>query len=109
MHLTGMPFESIRWSDVEPTQHPGDVGFALWRTKKFGELRVRLVEYSPGYVADHWCEKGHVVLCVEGELHTELKDGRTFTLGPGVSYVVADGASSHRSTAPKGAKLFIVD
>jgi len=68
-----------------------------------------MVEYSPGYVANHWCEKGHILLCIEGELHTELKDGRTFTLLPGTSYQVADGADAHRSSTNAGAKLFIVD
>ena len=70
---------------------------------------MRLVEYSPGYRADHWCVKGHILFCVEGELHTELKDGRTFSLKPGMSYQVADNAEAHRSSTPTGAKLFIVD
>ena len=68
-----------------------------------------MVEYSPGYVADHWCEKGHILFCVDGELHTELEDGRSFTLKPGMSYQVADGAEPHRSRTAKGARLFIVD
>jgi quercetin dioxygenase-like cupin family protein len=75
----------------------------------FGNIRVRMVEYSPGYEADHWCAKGHILLCLEGELHTELGDGRWFTLRPGMSYQVADGAEPHRSSTRTGAKLFIVD
>jgi len=82
---------------------------ALWRTQNFGDIRVRLVEYSPGYSADHWCSKGHVLLCLEGELQTALADGKRFTLTPGKSYQVADGESSHRSSTKTGAKLFIVD
>jgi quercetin dioxygenase-like cupin family protein len=82
---------------------------ALWRTKQHGDLRVRMVEYSPGYAADHWCEKGHILLVLEGELRTELKDGRVVVLRPGMSYEVADGAQPHRSTTATGAKLFIVD
>lgn len=109
MRMSGIPFQVTEWSDVEPTLHPGESGSATWRTKQFGEIRVRLVEYSAGYLADHWCSKGHVLLCLDGELVTELKDGRRFTLTPGQSYQVADGEEPHRSTTSTGAKLFIVD
>ena len=91
------------------SEHAGDAGMALWRTVNVGEIRVRMVEYSAGYAADHWCSKGHVVLCLEGELETVLADGERFTLTPGKSYQVADGESSHRSSSKMGAKLFIVD
>ena len=109
MHMSGIPFGTTDWSALTPSQHPGETGTALWRTCSFGELRVRMVEYSPGYRADHWCSKGHILLCLEGELHTELKDGRTFLLSPGMSYQVADGAEPHRSSTSTGARLFIVD
>jgi len=109
MHLRDIPFEVIDWASVPPTEHKGDVGVAHWRTRLFGDIRVRLVEYSAGYVADHWCEKGHIVLCLEGELHTHLKDGRIVVLKPGMSYHVSDGNQPHRSATTKGAKLFIVD
>jgi hypothetical protein len=82
---------------------------ALWRTRQLGDIRVRMVDYSPGYRADHWCSKGHVLLCLEGELHTELRDGRTFVLTPGTSYQVGDDGEAHRSSTRTGAKLFIVD
>jgi hypothetical protein len=109
MKLEAIPFETIDWSAVEPTTHSGDVGAATWRTREVGNVRVRKVDYSPGYVADHWCERGHVVLVLEGELVTELRDGRELVLGPGQTYVVADGDGAHRSRSPKGARLFIVD
>ena len=109
MKLDAIPFCTTDWREVTPTQHPGDVGMALWRTQKFGDIRVRIVEYSAGYEADHWCSKGHVLFCMEGELHTRLEDGRTFTLSPGMSYQVADNAEAHRSSTPVGAKLFVVD
>lgn len=109
MQITDIPFGTTDWSAIAPTEHKGDQGMAYWRTREFGPLRVRMVEYSPGYVSDHWCVKGHVLLCLEGELHTRLQDGREFVLRPGVSYQVADGAEAHRSSAPMGAKLFIVD
>ena len=109
MQIRDIPFETTDWSALPDEEHPGVTGVARWRTRKLGDLRVRMVEYSPGYVADHWCEKGHIVLCLEGELRTELADGRTVVLQPGMSYQVADGASSHRSSAPGGARLFIVD
>ena len=109
MDMPGIPFETTDWATVEPVAHAGEKGVAQWRTKRFGEIRVRLVDYSPGYAADHWCEKGHILFCLEGELHTELKDGRVEVLRPGMSYQVGDGSDAHRSTSPNGAKLFIVD
>jgi hypothetical protein len=109
MHITDIPFGTTDWSQIEATEHAGDAGVATWRTRVFGSVRVRMVEYSPGYFADHWCSKGHILLCLDGELHTELEDGRRFTLTPGMSYQVADNAEAHRSSTPGGAKLFIVD
>ena len=109
MEITGIPFSTIDWSEVEPTEHPGESGAAYWRTRNFGNIRVRMVEYTPGYLADHWCSKGHIILCLEGELHTELEDGRTFLLKPGMSYQVADDIAPHRSFTETGARLFIVD
>jgi quercetin dioxygenase-like cupin family protein len=95
---------------VPAEEHLGEGGKATWRTFTAGELRVRMVEYSAGYVADHWCDKGHVILVLEGELDTELKDGRRFKLVPGMSYQVADhGDAAHRSSTTTGAKLFVVD
>ncbi|TDS83688.1 DHCW motif cupin fold protein [Comamonas sp. JUb58] len=109
MQMKDMAFVTTDWSAIEPTEHSAQAGQAFWRTQRFGDIRVRMVEYTPGYVSDHWCEKGHVLLCLEGELITELADGRVFNLTPGMSYQVADNAEPHRSTSPNGAKLFIVD
>ncbi|CEG51757.1 MULTISPECIES: DHCW motif cupin fold protein [Stutzerimonas stutzeri subgroup] len=109
MDINDLPFGTTDWATIEPTVHPGDTGSAYWRTRQFGPIRVRMVEYTPGYLADHWCSKGHILLCLEGELHTELPDGRRFVLTPGVSYQVADGAEPHRSSTQVGAKLFVVD
>lgn len=109
MRIADIPFNTTDWATVEPTIHPGESGTATWRTMKFGDLRVRMVEYSAGYRADHWCEKGHVLLCLAGEMRTELADGRVFVLRPGVSYQVSDGAEPHRSSTVFGATLFIVD
>jgi len=109
MQMKNIPFGTTDWSQVEVTEHPGDTGIAYWRTQQLDDIRVRLVEYSPGYMANHWCQKGHILLCLEGELHTELADGRQFVLTPGVSYQVADDAEPHRSHTHTGARLFIVD
>jgi quercetin dioxygenase-like cupin family protein len=109
MKMENIPFGITDWAKIEAERHPGDSGFALWRVAKFGDIRVRMVDYSPGYVADHWCIKGHILLCLKGEMVTELDDGRTFVLTPGVSYQVADDAEAHRSTTREGATLFIVD
>jgi quercetin dioxygenase-like cupin family protein len=109
MRIADIPFGITDWSKIEPTIHRGESGMALWRTQQFGEIRVRMVEYSPNYRSDHWCEKGHILLCLDGELETQLADGRKFVLTPGVSYQVADNAEPHRSSTKLGARLFIVD
>jgi len=109
MQMSDIPFGTTDWSGVERTEHPGETGTAFWQTRNFGSIRVRMVEYTAGYLADHWCEKGHILLCLEGQLDTELDDGRRFTLTPGTSYQVADKAEPHRSSTKSGAKLFIVD
>ena len=109
MKIARLPFGTVDWATVESTSHAGETGEALWRTRHFGDVRVRMLEYSPGYRADHWCSKGHFMLCLEGELETELEDGRRFTLRPGMSYHVADGAEAHRSSTRAGAKLYVVD
>jgi quercetin dioxygenase-like cupin family protein len=109
MDIKNIPFGTTDWTQIEAVEHNGETGVALWRTQQFDAIRVRMVDYSPGYLADHWCSKGHILLCLEGELHTELDDGRIFILTPGMSYQVADGAEAHRSSTTTGAKLFIVD
>ena len=109
MKMSDIPFGTTDWSTVARTEHKGDTGMATWRTQQFGAVRVRMVEYAPGYLADHWCVKGHILMCLEGELSTELKDGRVFVLKPGMSYQVADDAEPHRSSTATGARLFIVD
>ncbi|MDP3256147.1 MAG: DHCW motif cupin fold protein [Bosea sp. (in: a-proteobacteria)] len=113
MKLSDIPFVTTDWSTVPTEHHAGDVGEAIWRVQFFGpaedRIRVRMVEYSPGYEADHWCSKGHIILCLEGSMETTLEDGRVMPLKAGMSYQVADGAEAHRSRTRTGAKLFIVD
>jgi quercetin dioxygenase-like cupin family protein len=110
MKLDNIPFQRIDWTSLDPTTHPGQTAAsATWRTMQTADIRTRIVEYAPGYVADHWCERGHVVFVVEGELITELKDGRAFVTRAGQGYVVSTGDGAHRSRTPTGAKLFIVD
>jgi len=110
MKIPPLPYTPTDWSTVPATEHAGDSGMAYWRTLQFGDVRVRVVEYTPGYVADHWCDRGHVIYVLEGELTTELQDGRKFPLKAGMGYQVSDfGDSPHRSVTSTGARLFIVD
>ena len=109
MRIIDVSFHTTDWSSVTRTEHDGASGRAFWRTVQCGSIRVRMVEYTAGYIANHWCTKGHILLCLEGELHTELQDGRTFVLTRGMSYQLADDAEPHRSSTPVGATLFIVD
>ena len=107
--MTNIPFGTTDWASIQPTEHAGITGMAYWRTRDFAGIRVRMVEYTAGYLADHWCGKGHILLCLSGELETELEDGRVFVLTPGMSYQVADNAEAHRSRTKVQTKLFIVD
>ncbi len=109
MNLENIPFMTTDWSTISPTEHKGETGMAIWRSLEVGNVRVRMVEYSAGYLADHWCSRGHVLLILEGELVTELKDGRKFVMSKGMSYQVASDAEPHRSSTKGGARLFIVD
>jgi hypothetical protein len=109
MKMPAAEMSVIAWSQVETSEHPGAPGMARWKTRNFGEVRLRMVEYSVGYVADHWCSKGHVILCLSGTLHIELQDGQRHTLEAGQTYHVGDGSPAHRTSAAAGAQLFIVD
>ena len=109
MSNKNIPFRTINWSDIPKTEHKGETGIAYWQTAQFEGLRIRIVEYSKGYLADHWCQKGHIVHCLEGDFVSELKDGSRFILQKGMTYVVSDELSSHRSVAEKGVKLLIID
>ncbi|MEZ4671142.1 MAG: DHCW motif cupin fold protein [Anaerolineae bacterium] len=109
MKIPQHAFHTTEWQTIESTFHKGERGQATWQTLMLGDIRIRKVEYSPGYLADHWCSKGHVILCLEGEMQTELEDGRVFTLKAGMTYQVGDESEAHRSSTRTGCKLFIVD
>ncbi len=109
MNLTSFPFQTIDWSAIPKEEHTGDTGVAYWQVLKMNDIRIRMVEYSPGYTADHWCSKGHILFCLEGEMNTELADGRIFTLTKGMNYLVGDNNEAHRSSTAGGCRLFIVD
>lgn len=109
MKIRNIPFEAIDWLQIQSDRHQGEAGHADWKVRQCGDIRVRIVEYSPGYKADHWCSKGHIIYCLEGSMMTELKDGRTFELRKGMSYHVEDDHYPHSSYTKSGVKLFIVD
>ncbi|MBN2821148.1 MAG: DHCW motif cupin fold protein [Bacteroidales bacterium] len=109
MNNRNIPFQTINWATIPKTEHKGETGIAYWQTLQYAGLRIRLVEYSKGYVADHWCKKGHIVHCLEGDFVSELNDGEKYTLIKGMTYVVTDDLSSHRSTTVNGVKLLIID
>lgn len=107
--MSNIPFTALDWASVEKTEHKGETGTSFWQTLQFAGLRIRTVTYSAGYSADHWCQKGHIVYCLEGEFINELADGGKNVLSKGMMYVVSDNLSSHRSTTASGAKLLVVD
>ena len=109
MSQSNFPFQTIDWSAIEKVQHPGETGTASWQTIQLPGLRLRMVEYSEGYVANHWCSKGHIVQCLSGAFVSEMEDGAVFTLTEGMTYVVSDHLSSHRSVTKGGVRLLIID
>ncbi|QKF66791.1 hypothetical protein AVENP_1237 [Arcobacter venerupis] len=109
MNNKNIPFQTIDWSNIPKTEHKGESGVAYWQTLQFDGLRVRVVQYSENYVANHWCEKGHIVYCLEGEVINEQKNGESSILKVGMSYIVSDELSSHRSVTKDGVKLLIID
>lgn len=109
MNDTSIPFQMINWAAIPRTEHRGETGTSHWRTLQLPGLRIRVVEYSPGYLADHWCQKGHLVHCLQGEFVNEEQNGEPNIVSEGMSFVVSDGASSHRSRTEQGATLLIVD
>jgi len=104
-----IPFQAVDWSTMKNIEFPGQTGSAFWKTLQLPGLRIRIVTYSAGYIADHWCQKGHIVHCLEGELITEHENGEQYLLKEGMTYVVSDDLSSHRSVAAKEVKLLIID
>ena len=109
MKIADFHFQTLDWSTISKEEHKGETGIAYWQIQTMNDIRVRMVEYSPGYKADHWCSKGHIIYCLEGEMNTELEDGRIMKLTKGMSYVVGDDCEAHRSSTENGCKLFIVD
>lgn len=109
MELAPFAFQTLTWSTIPKEEHKGETGMAYWQVQKINDIRVRMVEYSPGYKADHWCSKGHIILCLEGEMDSELDDGRVMKLSKGMCYFVGDNNEAHRTTTSGGCRLFIVD
>jgi hypothetical protein len=78
MRMSDIPFGTTDWSQVAPTERKGGSGYAYRRTQYFGAIRVRMIQYSPGYFADHWCVKGHILLCISKASFTpNLKTGES--------------------------------
>jgi len=107
--MSGIPFQTIDWNQISKTENIGETGIAYWQTLQLGGLRIRKVTYSENYIADHWCQKGHIVHCLEGNFTSELENGEKFELSKGMTYVVSDDVSSHRSITTTGVELLIID
>ena len=107
--LKKIPYQTIDWAAIPKVEYKGEQGTAFWQTVQLPGLRIRVVEYSMGYLADHWCKKGHIVHCLEGEFTSEMSNGEEFVLKKGMTYVVSDDLSSHRSKTKDGVKVLIID
>jgi quercetin dioxygenase-like cupin family protein len=109
MELKSFPFQTVNWNDIEAEEHKGISGTATWKIFRMGDIRVRQVTYSAGYIADHWCKKGHIIYCIAGSMTTKLEDGREYLLSAGMSYHIGDNNEAHQSSTVEGCTLFIVD
>jgi len=110
MKIPATPFTMAKFAELPISIEAGSTGTSISRTKTTSDLRVRVVEYGPGYLADHWCDRGHVFYLLCGEVTVELKDGRSFPMKAGESFQVSDdGDSSHRVRTAIGGTAFIVD
>ncbi len=109
MLIPPFPFQTIDWNNIPKEEHAGETGVAIWQVLNVGEIRVRLMNYSAGYKADHWCKKGHIIHCVQGEMITSLEDGRNMKLSAGMTYIVGDNCEAHRTSTEEGCVLFVVD
>ncbi len=109
MHIPSFSFQTVDWTNIPKEEHKGETGFAIWQVLQMGEIRIRKLLYSPNYKADHWCKKGHIIHCVEGEMTTELEDGRHLKLTAGMTYMVGDNNEAHKSSTQNGCELFVVD
>lgn len=110
MKLENLPIGAIDWSRVPAVVQPGETGTAAARTCDLGDIRLRLVAYSPGYKADHWCAKGHIIYVISGHLVIEHEDETRAVLSPGKSWHAPDNAGPpHRVLCEAGATVFIID
>jgi len=110
MKLANIPEQVTDWTQLPAIEVPGTSGVAKARTQDIGEAQLRLIEYSQGYLADHWCAKGHVIYVVSGTLAIEHQDGRAAcALSAGMSWCVADEARAHRVRSDDGATIFVLD
>jgi quercetin dioxygenase-like cupin family protein len=109
MKIIDVNFCITDWSEIEKKEYSGKIGKSIWRLFEEGNIRVRIVDYLPGYQADHWCNRGHIGYVLEGELICELNDGRIYKLQPGMSFQVADNAEAHLARTDIGARVFLVD
>ena len=109
MEIAAFPFQTVNWTGIEAEEHSGATGAAYWKIFRMGEIRIRMVEYSANYLANHWCNKGHIIYCIAGEMTTKLQDGREFILSAGMTYHVGDNSNAHSSRSTKGCRLFIID
>ena len=109
LEMPPIPYQTIDWNTIPQTEHPGTTGTSFWKTIQLPGIRLRMVEYSKDYLADHWCQKGHIVHCLEGEFISEMENGDKTIMTKGMTYIVSDNLSSHRSISENGAILFITD
>jgi quercetin dioxygenase-like cupin family protein len=110
MKIENVPFTVTDWEKLPAVEHKGETGTSFWRTFEAGNLRARIVDYSPEFRSDHWCPRGHVLYVLSGEVSIALKDGREFVLTAGMSFQAEnDAVHPHLAWSNSGARVFLVD
>jgi hypothetical protein len=105
-----IPFQTINWETIPPIEHSGASGISISRTFQSDIIRLRLVDFSPKYKADHWCGKGHVIYCLDGDFVLHLKDGSKNVVTKGMTCQMLDDTQNpHLMISESGCKLFILD
>ncbi len=96
-------FDDLPWQDAAP-------GLRL-KQCSHGSKRIRLVEFSPAYDDQAWCEVGHTGYVLNGSL-TFIYDDGPVRHSQGDAFRIEDGqADRHRTRVEPGetALVFLVE
>lgn len=100
---------SINWELSQAEKSLGTSGFVFSKSVDLGTIRMRQLSFSENYEADHWCEKGHIIHVLAGELIIEYQDGSQVTIPTGQSLILGDSISLHKAKTESESTVLIID